>query len=81
MLRELEGLARRLGIEVRFEPFDPRAARRGGLCTLHGAPLVLVDSTATTMEQVGILCDALAQFDVEIMYVPPALRTRLQKAP
>jgi hypothetical protein len=79
MLRELERLARRMGVEVRFESFDPKATRRGGLCTLRGSPLVLVDAHATTLDKVGVLCEALARFDVEVMYVSPMLRARLQR--
>jgi hypothetical protein len=81
MLYELERLARRMGIEVRMEAFDPRATRRGGLCRLRGAPLVLVDAHATILDKVGVLCEALSRFDVEIMYVPPILRTRIQRFP
>lgn len=79
MLRELERLARRMGILVRFEAFDARATRRGGLCLLRGVPLVLVDAHAPTLDQVGVLCDALARFDVEALYVPPQLRMRIQR--
>jgi hypothetical protein len=78
MLHELERLARRMGVEVRFEAFDARATRRGGLCTLRGAPLVLVDAHATTLDKVAVLCAALARFDVEAMYIPPMLRSRMR---
>jgi hypothetical protein len=81
MLRELERLAKRMGIQVRFEAFDPRATRRGGLCTLRGEPLVLVDAHAPTLDKVGVLCDALSQFDVEIIYIPPLLRARIHRSP
>jgi hypothetical protein len=81
MLRELERLARRMGVEVRFEAFDPRATRRGGLCRLRGAPLVVVDAHAATLDKVGILCEALSRFDVEILYIPPILRARMQRSP
>jgi len=80
MLRELERLARRMGLEVRFEAFDARAFRRGGLCTVRGTPLVLVDVHATTIDKVGVLCEALARLDVETTYVPPLLRARILRA-
>jgi hypothetical protein len=78
MLRELERLAWRLGIEVRFEPFDARATRNGGFCRLRGAPLVVVDVHAPTIDKVGVLCEALARFDVELLAIPPLLRARLR---
>jgi len=80
MLRELERLARRMGLEVRFEAFDARASRRGGLCRLRGAPLVLIDAHATTIDKVGVLCEAIARFDVEVLYIPPLLRARISRS-
>jgi len=80
MLRELERLARRMGVEVRFEELDPRASRRGGVCKLRGSALVLIDSRAATLDKVGVLCEALSRFDVEAVYVPPLLRARLERA-
>ncbi len=80
MLRELERLAWRLGLEVRFEAFDAKATRRGGLCTLRGEPLVLVDAHAPTIDKVGVLCEALARFDIEILYIPPLLRARIHRS-
>lgn len=68
-----------MGIEVRFDSFDPKATRRGGLCRLRGAPLVVLDAHATTLDKVGVLCEALARFDVEVMYVSPHLRARMQR--
>ena len=78
MLRELERLASRMGIVVRFEAMDGRATRSGGFCRLHGLPMVVVDEKAPTLEKVGILCEALSRFDVELLYIPPLLRARLR---
>jgi hypothetical protein len=78
MLWELERLARRMGVEVRFEAFDPHATKSGGLCTLRGLPVVVIDAHAPTIEKVSILCDALSRFDVELLSIPPLLRARLQ---
>jgi hypothetical protein len=79
MLRELSRAAQRMGVEVRFEPFGPRALRPGGLCTLYGHSLVLVDENAPVVDQVAVLCEALAAFDIEVIYVPPLLRARIQR--
>jgi hypothetical protein len=79
MLEELERLARRVGLEVRFESFDPKATRPGGLCTLRGSPLVLVDAHAPTVDKVAVLCGALSCFDIEVLYVPPVLRARIHR--
>jgi hypothetical protein len=79
MLGELQRLARRMGLTVRFDAFDARATRPGGLCTLRGVPIVVIDAHAPTLDKVGVLCDALGRFDVEAIYIPPQLRTRLAR--
>jgi hypothetical protein len=79
MLRELERLAERLGIVVRFDAFDPRSSLKGGFCRLRGVPLVVLDAHAPTVEKIGVLCDALSRFDVEFFAVPPVLRAKLSR--
>lgn len=77
MLRALEELARRVGLEVRIEPQWLGGASAGGLCRLRGVPVVLLDGLAPMHERIGVLCEALAQFDLETVFLPPALRTLL----
>ena len=79
MLAELQKLANRAGVVVRFEAFDAKSAKRGGLCKVNGAPLVVVDARLTVLEKIGILSEALAALDVEAMFVPPVLRARIEK--
>jgi len=60
--RLLEDLARRLGIDVRYEPLRPGPSSSvGGLCRIRSQYTILVDSRASLVEQVGVLFDALAQ--------------------
>jgi len=83
VLRELVKLAERLGIVVRFETFDPALVRlgvlpgRGGLCRLRGVSTVVVDKGLPVLDKVGILAEALADFDVEAIYLPPPIRHHL----
>jgi hypothetical protein len=78
ILTELEKLALRLGVPVRFELFDLRMAGKGGLCRLRGQPLILVDAGLPLLDKIGVLSEALASFDLEAIYVPPVLRARLE---
>jgi hypothetical protein len=78
MLRALEELARRVGLEVRVEPEWKGGPSAGGLCRLRGIPVVLLDGLAPMHERIGVLCDALAHFDLEDFFLPPALRAMLQ---
>jgi len=79
VLRELEKLARRLGIRVRHEPFDPRVIEgKGGLCWVHGRPMVMLDGGAPILDKIGVLAEALARFDIVPLYLPPAMRREKQ---
>ena len=79
--RLLEDLAARVGLEVCYEPMDTgrRRSSAGGLCRLRSQLLVLIDEGAPRVEQIGVLLDALSQFDVEAMFVPPMLRLELAR--
>lgn len=82
VLRELEKLARRLGVTVRFETFDLKVIEgKGGLCWIHGTPTVVIDGGAPLLDKIGVLSDALRVFDIEALYVPPVLRQRLSGGP
>ena len=80
VLMELEKLARRVGIRVRHEPFDPRVIEgKGGLCWVHGHPIVMLDAGAPVLDKIGVLAAALARFDIEALYVPAVLRQRIDQ--
>jgi hypothetical protein len=79
ILRELEKLAARVGIQVRAEPFDLRVIEgRGGLCWLKGEPLVVMDAGLPVVDKIGVLAEALAAFDLEALYIPPIVRARIE---
>jgi hypothetical protein len=78
MLAELDGLASRLGIDVRVEALEGGVPEpRGGLCYLRGRPLILVDDSLPIADRISIMATALAHFDLEGIYVPPAVRARI----
>ena len=70
----------RLGVEVRVETGWHGGASRGGLCRLRGVPVVLVDAASSVPDRIGVLCEALAGFDIETVFLPPALRARIRAA-
>lgn len=80
LFRELCAAAERLGVTVRVEPFDPPALSAGGLCSLHGATLVLLDLRASPDERLWALARALAGLDVDAVYVAPAARELIERA-
>lgn len=79
ILRELETVARRLGVTVRFDAFDDkRGSAKGGLCRLRGQAVIVVDEAIPVVDKVAVLAEALCLFDLETVYVPPLVRQRIQ---
>ena len=67
--RLLADLARRLGIDVRYESLDlGPSSSIGGLCRIRSRYTILIDSRAPLAEQVGVLFDALAQPALESQF-------------
>jgi hypothetical protein len=79
VLRELERLAHRLGVDVRFEAFDRGATGRGGLCKVRGKRRIVVDAGAPVVEQMAVLEAALGQLDLEAVFAPPLIRARIER--
>lgn len=78
---ELCSAARKLGVEVRAEPFDPGLSDatkpRGGLCSIHGKRLILVDARGALPDRIATLAGALSQLDLEGVYLPPIVRATI----
>ncbi len=78
-LRELERLARRMGIDVRFDAFDDDTKGHGGLCTVRGKPQIVVNEAAPVLDQVAVLETALSRLDLDEVFAPPLLRARVER--
>ena len=79
LLRELLGAAERLGVDVRVEPFEPPALGAGGLCSVRGAKLVLLDRHASVRDRAWTLAGALATLDIDGVYVAPLARELIER--
>ena len=81
LLDELSRAAERAGIRVREEAFDPNLSDvkkpRGGLCTLRGERLILVDAKLPLPERIATVAEALAGVDLESIFVPPIVRATI----
>ncbi len=68
MFDELLGIAARTGLEVRTRAFRGKVSGKvpfaGGLCTVLGRPLVLLNANATAVERSVALAGALARLDL-----------------
>lgn len=78
---ELTLAADRAGIRVRAEAFDPNLSDvkrpRGGLVTLRGAKVILVDAKLPLPERIATLASALAEIDLEHLSLSPMLRATI----
>ena len=75
----LEQAAAQVGVRVRYESMTGDSAGAGGLCKIHGEWTVIMDRKAPTSDRAATLVEALAQFDVDAIYLPPELRQVLAK--
>jgi hypothetical protein len=78
---ELAHAAERAGVKVREEVFDPNLSDvkrpRGGLCTLRGERLILIDAKLPLPERIATLAEALASVDLEGVFMPPVVRATI----
>jgi hypothetical protein len=81
-VEELEKLAESFDIQIRYEPIrqDEDFVRVvGGLCLLRGKYVVIIDSKAAITEKIRILAEAIRHFDLDQVYIKPALRELLER--
>jgi hypothetical protein len=74
MLEQLEGLAQKLSVRIRYE----RCRSRGGLCRVKDDQMILVRKTLTIPEKVEVLGRALCRFSLEETYLMPEVRRFLE---
>jgi len=78
-LSQLEGLADKLGIPIRYEKIQDELTGMGGLCRIEGNYILIIHSKATVKEKIQILIEGLRRFDLGDIYVRPALRELLEE--
>jgi hypothetical protein len=84
IIDQLEELAGRFGIQIRYEAIkqDEDLVRIvGGLCLLRGEYVVIIDSKATMRDKIRTLAEAVKYFNLDQVYIKPALRALLDKVP
>ena len=79
-LNQLEGLAYTLGILVRYEKIaEEDVTNAGGLCRLKGECVIIVNSRAPVKDKIQTLAKALKNFDLNDVYMRPAVRELLER--
>ncbi len=75
----LEQAAAQMGVSVRYEAMTGDSAGAGGLCKIRGEWTVIMDRKATPSDRAAMLVEALSEFDVDTVYLPPEIRQVLNK--
>ena len=79
LLNQLEELAGKLGITVRYERMNVEdSSGAGGLCRMGGKYILLVHSRLNAREKIQVMAKALKGFDFSEIYLKPALRELLE---
>ena len=79
ILNQLEELAEKLGIAVRYENVNvEESAGTGGLCRIKGQYVLIVHSHTTSKEKIQIITAALKGFDLGDIYLKPVIRELLE---
>ncbi|NOY53423.1 MAG: hypothetical protein GXP58_07350 [Deltaproteobacteria bacterium] len=74
MLEQLEMLAQKLSIQVRYE----RCNSRGGICRVKEDRMIIIRKTLTVQEKAEILGRALSGLSLEETYLVPEVRQFLE---
>jgi hypothetical protein len=83
VIEQLEELARGFGIEIRYEPMsvDEESINViGGLCKLRGEKLLIINAKAPARDKIRALAQALNHFDLDLIYIKPAIRALLDSS-
>ena len=75
LLQNLEGIAEKLNLKVSYENLRKlRVFSKGGLYRFKDDKTVLIEKSLILSDKIDTLADALAQFNLEEIYIPPAVR-------
>lgn len=81
VLEYLQDLAERLGVEVIYQKLEEEEfAVRGGLCKVNGNFKIFINQSQSVENQINILAQGLASFNIEEIFLFPYIRTVLEKA-
>ncbi len=81
LLNQLEKLAGKLGIEIRYGNIGLKDSHRmGGLCRVQGKHFLIMHSRLTAKEKIGVIIKTLKGFKMDDVYVMPVIQELLNKS-
>jgi len=75
LVGELEQVAHKLGIQVRYED----CGGRGGMGLLRGRRVIFVDEGKPPLDRAAVIASCLAQIDLEALFIPPRVREFIER--
>ncbi len=75
LLQELENLAERLNVTVRYEEGD----FKGGLCRVKDEQLLIINKKLPDERKIIVLASEISKFDLSGMYIIPKLRESISE--
>ncbi|KPK91981.1 hypothetical protein AMJ80_06965 [bacterium SM23_31] len=75
LLQELENLAARLDIAVRYDDGD----FKGGMCRIKSDRIIIINKKLTNEGKIAVLARELGTLDLSTIYILPKLRERIYK--
>jgi hypothetical protein len=81
LINQLEELAGKLGIEIRYGNIPGEESHRmGGLCRVNGKYVLIMHSRLTVKEKIGVITKTLKGFEMDDLYVIPVIRELIDKS-
>ena len=77
LLNELLRIASAIGLEIRSVGLRRKQAGPGGLCTINGSPVVILNARMSAMDRGTALADALAGRELSELDMPVEVRAFL----
>lgn len=75
MVRELQDVARRLGLQVRIE----KGSFRGGRCTIGGEELIVLNRLHPPEVHFAVLADCFRDLPLDSIFITPAVRHAVEQ--
>jgi hypothetical protein len=80
IVQHLEEIAEKLNLKVNYENLRKlHIFSKGGFYRLQEDHIVLIENSLNLSEKIEILADALGNYDLEDVYMPPAVRKILDR--
>jgi hypothetical protein len=80
ILHNLESLAKRLSIDVKYQNLSDEEFRiESGACNLKGKSIIIIDKRLPLKEKCRVLSIQLTKYNTDNIFIPPFLRGMIEK--